>query len=205
MGISDFLSLICNDSNNSSSKIWINDDLSFCFRKYVFEFVLHMIIWIIVSFNIGQRLKCSYRLWTFPIVLIRLASSIVLLTILSFHFYDYFFVDAINYQWIDIINIFVIVVTYLFICYLNFNSNLYHNTRPLSYTFGMITFFLVQNYDIYRIIIKHLTLMEVIYVTIRQSCLVIMSFSLLCICCHKCDRSMRTQSKYRFFCITFQH
>ncbi|CAF3670190.1 unnamed protein product [Rotaria socialis] len=193
MELSNFLSLICNDSSDSSSKIWFDQDLSPCFRKYVLEFVLYTITLILVSYNIGQRLKCSYRLWTLPLALIRFGSSLVLITTFSFYFYDYFFANNTKYQWIDAINILLILNTHLFICYFNFNRNLYHNKRPMNYIIWMIIFFVIQNYDIYRIVIKHLTLIESIYVSIRQSCLVLITFGLLCICCHTCDQPMPTE------------
>ncbi|CAF1369283.1 unnamed protein product [Adineta steineri] len=187
MKISDFLSFICND-NNSLSKIWINQDFSLCFHKYLFEFFLHIITLILVSYNIGQRSKCSYRLWTFPLALIRLASTIILFITFSYYFYIYFFLDTINIQWIDIINTCIILLTYIFICYLNLNSNLYHKKRPWIYIIWMSIFFLVQNYDIYRIIIKHLTFIDSIYVSIRQLCLAFIFLGLLCISRHKCYR-----------------
>ncbi|CAF3836416.1 unnamed protein product, partial [Rotaria magnacalcarata] len=190
MELSNFLSLICNDSSDSSSKIWFDQDLSPCFRKYILEFVLYTITLILVSYNIGQRLKCSYRLWTLPLALIRLGSSLVLITTFSFYFYDYFFANNTKYQWIDAINVLLILITHLFICYFNFNRNLYHNKRPMNYIIWMIIFFFIQNYDIYRIIIKHLTLIESVYVSVRQSCLVLITFGLLCICCHTCDQPM---------------
>ncbi|CAF3572283.1 unnamed protein product [Rotaria sordida] len=177
MEISDFLSLICNDSSDSLSKIWVDQDLSPCFRKYLFESLLHVITLILVAYNIGQRLKCSYRLWTFPLVLIRLSSSLVLIMALSFYFYICFFVNTTKIQWIDAINI-----------------NLYHNKRPLAYIIWMIMFFLVQNYDIYRLVIKHLTLVESIYVSIRQLCLFLISFGLLLICCHNCNRQIQIEN-----------
>ncbi|CAF4658113.1 unnamed protein product [Rotaria sp. Silwood1] len=194
MEVSDFLSLICNDSSDSLSKIWVNQDLSPCFRKYLLEFVLHVITLILVSYNIGQRLKCSYRLWTFPLTLIRLASSLALIMTCSFYFYTCFFVNTTKIQWIDAINMLVSLVAYLFICYLNLNSNLYHNKRPVTYIIWMIIFFLVQNFDIYRLVIKHLTLIESIYVSIRQLCLFLISFGLLLICCHKCDQQVATEN-----------
>lgn len=197
MGIVDFLSLICNDSSYAASKIWIDQDLSPCFRKYLLEFLLHMITLILVSYNIGGRLKCSYRLWTFPLVLIRLASILILMTTFSYYIYKYFFVDIFKLQWIDAINILTILTTYIFICYFNLNCNIYHNKRPLNYIIWMVIFFLVQNYDIYRIVIKHLTFIESIYVSVRQSCLVLMSIGLLLICCHKCHRSEQIGSKLK--------
>src|ERR1044072_2505844 len=106
MKISDFLSLICNDSN----KIWIDQDLSPCFQKYVFQFFLHIITLILITFNIGQRSKCSYHLWTFPLALIRLASCLIFITTLSFYFYIYFFLDTTYIQWIDAINTIVILI-----------------------------------------------------------------------------------------------
>jgi len=192
MGFSD---LICNDSNNSLSKIWIDQDLSPCFHKYLFGVFLHMITLILVSYNIGQRLKCSYRLWTFPLALIRLASILILITTFAYYFYIYFFLDTINIQWIDVMNTFLILITYLFISYLNLTRNLYHKKRPLNYIIWMTSFFLVQNYDIYRIVIKHLTLIESIYVSVRQLCLAFIFLGLLCISRHKCHRSVQTPSK----------
>jgi hypothetical protein len=195
MGISDFLSLICNDSNNSQSKIWFNQDLSPCFHKYTFGFALHVLTIILVSYNIGQQWNCSYRLWTFPLTLIRLASCLNLIAIFSFYFYTQFFVDPTNNQWIDVINTLLILITYSFICYLNLNNNLYHEKRPLNYIFWMLMFFLVQNYDVYQIVIKHLTFMESIYVSVRQLCLGLISIGLLCISRHKCHRPVQLQSK----------
>lgn len=195
MGISDFLSLICNDSNNSQSKIWIDQDLSPCFHKYLFGFFLHIITLILVSYNIDQRLKCSYRLWTFPLALIRLASSLILITTFAYYLYIYLFVDTINIQWIDVMNTFIILTTYLLICYLNLNNNLYHKKRPWIYIIWMSIFFLVQNYDIYHIVIKKLTLIDSIYVSVRQLCLAFIFLGLLCISRHKCYRPIRIESK----------
>ena len=195
MEISNFLSLICNDSNYSLSKIWIDRNFSSCFHKYIFEFISHVITFILVAYNIGQRLTCSYRLWTFPLVLIRLASSLVLIITLLFYFYTYFFLDVTKIQWIDVINTLVISITYLLICYLNFNKNLYHRKRPWNYILWMIIFFLMKNYDIYRIIIQHSTLIEGIYLSIRQVCLGLLAVGLVLISCHKCHRSSQTHSK----------
>ncbi len=184
MELSDILSLICNDTN----KIWIDQDLSPCFQKYFLQFLLHIITLILLSYQIGQRSKCSYRLWTFPLALIRLASCVICITTSAFYFYIYFFLDTTYIQWIDAINTFLILITYLFICYFNLTRNLYHENRPVMFIIWMIGFFLIQNYDIYRIVIKHLTFMESIYVSIRQVCLALISLGLLCILHHKCHR-----------------
>lgn len=191
MGRLDFLSLICNDSNN----IWFNQDLSPCFQKYLIGFALHILTLILVSYNISEQWKCSYRLWTFPLALIRLASCVNVIGTFSFYFYIYFFADTTENQWIDVINTIIILITYLFICYLNLNNNLYHKKRPLNYIIWMFIFFLVQNYDIYRIVIKHLTFIESIYVSVRQLCLGLMSLGLLCICRHRCHRPVQIDSK----------
>ena len=190
MRIEDFFSLICNDSN----QIWIDQDLSACFQKYSLQFFLHLITLILVSYYIGDRSICSYRLWTFPLVMIRLASCIILFTTATFDSYIYFFLNTTDLQWIDVMNSFIILITYFFICYLNLNRNLYHQNRPMIYILWMLSFFLVQNYDIYRMVIKHLTFVESIYVGIRQICLALISFGLLCISCHKCHRSERVNS-----------
>jgi ATP-binding cassette subfamily C (CFTR/MRP) protein 10 len=58
----------------------------------------------------------------------------------------------------------------------------------------MLIFFLIQNYDIYRIFIKHLTLIESVYVSIRQLCLGLISLGLLCISRHKCHRPVRVNT-----------
>ncbi|UJR20680.1 hypothetical protein I4U23_023801 [Adineta vaga] len=194
MEIIDFLSLICNDSQTSQSKIWINQDLSPCTHKYLFGFTLHILLLIIVTYNIRQRSKCSYRLWTFPLALIRLASCIILLTICSFYFHMYFFAEITTLQWLDVINTIIILLTYFAICYLNLNKNLYHKNRPWVYIISMSIFFLVQNYDIYRLGIKHLTFMESIYVSIRQLCLAFIFLGLLCISRHRCCRPVQNRN-----------
>lgn len=188
MKILNFLSLICNDSTT----IWINQDLSPCFHKYFLEFFLHIITLILLSYYIGRRSKCSYRLWTYPLGLIRFSSCLILLSTLTYYFYVYFFLDIANTEWIDIINTFIISITYIFLCYLNLNQNLYHKKRPIIYIIWICMFFLIQNYDIYKIVIKNLTLIESIYVSIRQLCLGLISLGLLCISRHKCHRPVQT-------------
>lgn len=185
MIISDVLSLICNDSKT----IWINQDFSPCFHKYFLEFFLHIITLIFLSYLIGARRKCSYRLWTFPLGLIRFSSCLILLVTLIYYFYIYFFRDMINIQWIDVINTFVISITYLFLCYFYLNYNLYHKKPPIIYIIWVCLFFLVQNYDIYKIVVKHLTLIDSVYVSVRQLSLGLITLGVLCISRHKCHQS----------------
>ena len=180
----NFFSFICNDSN----QIWIDRDLSSCFQKYTLEFSLHLITLIVLAFYIGQRSPCSYRLWTFSLVIVRLTSTIVFLSTATFHFYRYFFINIHDLQWIALVNTLVILLTYVLMWYLNFTRNLYHPRRPMIYILWMFVFFLVQNYQIYQIVIKHLTWMESIHVSIRQVCLALLTLSLLCMSCHRCHR-----------------
>ncbi|CAF0794203.1 unnamed protein product [Adineta ricciae] len=184
MEITDFLSLICNDSQ----QVWADQDLSSCTHKYIFGFALHILTLIVIAYNIGQRSNCSYRLWTLPLVFIRLASCVILLSTCSYYFYIYFFADTVNHQWLDVINTVIILITYILICYLNLNKNLYHRKRPRSYVIWMLVFFLLENYDIYRLAIKHLTFVESIYVVIRQVCFAFIFLGLLCISRHQCHR-----------------
>lgn len=183
MEIFDIFTLICNES---SKQIWSGNDFSPCFIKYLLQFLLHLLTLILVSFYIGQRTICSYRLWTFPLVIIRLTSMVILLATMIFYFYLYFFLDIDDLQWLDVINTILILITYFIICYLNLTRNLYHPHSPVMYIIWMFIFFLVQNYQIYQIVIEHLTWIESVYVSLRQFCLGLLSLALLCISCHRC-------------------
>lgn len=196
MIVVDLLSLICNDSNYSLAQIWIVNDLSTCYYKFFFGFLLHFLTLLVVAYNLGQRLSSPYHLWTFPLALIRLSSSIILISTCAFYFYSCFFLDTAHVQWIDVIDTSIIITTYIFLNYLNFNRNLYHPTRPWSLSLILIVLFLSESYDFYRIAIDHTTLIESIYISIRQLCLALITLGLLVICQHRCQRSERRTSKY---------
>ena len=185
MDIFNIFALICNDTTN---QIWIANDFSPCFNKYILQFILHLFTLILVSFYIGQRAICSYRLWTFSLAIVRLTSCVILLMTGIFYFYLYFFLNTNDLQWLDVINTFLILITYSMICYLNLTRNLYHPHRPVMYIIWMIVFFLVQNYHIYQIVIEHLTSIESIYVILRQVCLGLLSLAFAWISCHRCGR-----------------
>ena len=184
----DILSLFCNDSNHSSSAIWIDNDISSCYQKVIFGFFLHMTLLVVVVYHSFQRSACSYRLWTVPLVIIRCSSIVILIGTFSLYFYQYFFVTVTQLQMIDIINLFVIQLAYLGMTHLNLNYNLYHPSNPWSYCLVISVLFLTQNYDFYRIWIKHVTTIEIIYIIVRQSSLALVTLSLLWICFHRCQR-----------------
>jgi len=189
MSIFDYFSLICNDN----SSIWIDQDLSLCSQKYFLQLFPHVFLLILIAYQIGQRLSISYHVWIYSVTLIRFASCLIVLDIGIFHFYIYFFQQTNTIQWIDLINTLIILVVYTFVCYLNFNKNLYHPNRPIVYAMLMTSIFLLQNYDIYRIVIGHVTIEESIYVSIRQVCLGLMSIGLLTVACHRCRQSQESQ------------
>ena len=195
MIVHDLVSLICNDSNHSNDKIWFNKDLPPCYQTLLLGIVLHALILILVVYHIGQRSSCSYRLWTFALALIRLASITVLLSTFARDFYLYFFAMGTNIQWIDALKSVLIFITYLSITYLNLNKNLYHHARPWGYAVGLTLFSLVQSYDIYRVVIGHVTSIESVYISVRQVCLALMSLGLLAICRHRCQAPTRTECK----------
>lgn len=195
MIVRDLVSLICNDSNHSNGEIWFNNDLVPCYQTLLFGILLHALFLVLVVYHIGQRSSCSYRLWTFALALIRLASITILLCTFAWDFYLYFFAMGKNIQWIDALNSMLIFITYLSITYLNLNKNLYHHARPWSYAVGLMMFFLAQSYDIYRIVIGHVTSIESVYISVRQVCLALMSLGLLAICRHRCLAPTRTECK----------
>ena len=197
MIVREVFSLICNDSNHSISQIWFVNDLSPCYQKLLFGFLLHALLLIFAVYHIGQRSSCSYRLWTFALALIRLASLTILICTFAWDFYFYFFLTGNTIQWIDVINSLLIFLTYLSISYVNLNKNLYHHGRPWCYTIVVTLYSLAQSYDVYRIVIGHITSLESVYISVRQVCLALMSVGLLAICRHHCQAPRRAERKCR--------
>ncbi|CAF0823034.1 unnamed protein product [Didymodactylos carnosus] len=155
------------------------------------------------SYNIGRRYKCSYRHWTIPLYFIRIFSLIQLLSCFTFQIYSYFFQQQSVSQWLDLIDIFLLLVTYLFVFYFHLNLNLYHPTRPLFYTLWFWLYFLVQNYDCYKIYIHHMTLFQTIYVSIRQVALGLITINLTIICVHSCATVQRQGLSTRISSINY--
>lgn len=191
MIIIDLLSAICNDSNASLAQIWIVNDLSPCYYKFFFGFLLQFLTLTLISYNLGRRLACPYHQWTFPLALIRLSSLVLLLnwTIVSID--ALFFQPQSSIEWIDVFNTLILFTNYSLLNLLHWNRNLYHPERPYSLTLIISVVFLLGNYDFYRIAIDRTTLIESVYITVRQLCFALITLALLVICRHRCQRSVR--------------
>lgn len=193
----DLFSFFCNDTNHSSTQIWIDNDISPCYRKFLFGSLQHTILLIFLVYQTFQRSSCSYRLWSISLIVIRFGSVVLLLTTFSSSYYYYFFHEPLEIQRIDFVNCLLILVTYLSMNHLNLNKNLYHPSRPWIYLLVTISFFLLGNYDIYRISINHVSSIDTIYICLRQSCLGLICLALFPICCHRCgETSMPTLSSF---------
>lgn len=190
MIVEDFLSTICNETSKS---IWIFNDFSSCFYKVSFGFFLQFAILVVIVYNLGRRVSCPYHLWTFPLALIRL-SSLVLLVNASIYFSS----QTTSRQWIDIFNTLIIFISVFLMNYLHFNRNLYHPERPRCLTLSFFIVFLIENFDFYRIAIGHTTLIESVYISVRQLCFALITLALLVICQHQCQRPSTRNSTGNF-------